>query len=107
MSSEKIPPAEFAAKGLKYPSVEEVKHKINRFTQKIIVVDAARLAKDAGSSRAQNSVLLGTLASVIGFPVQAENLVEALKQLVPAKQVETNVKAFNLGYKTKKEREIG
>jgi indolepyruvate ferredoxin oxidoreductase beta subunit len=107
MSSEKIPPAEFAAKGLKYPSIEEVKHKIKHFTQKIIVVDTARLAKEAGSSLAQNSVLLGTLASVTGFPIQADNLVEALKQLVPAKQVEMNVKAFHLGFKTAEKRKIG
>jgi indolepyruvate ferredoxin oxidoreductase beta subunit len=98
MNSEEIPPAGLAAKNLKYPGLEEVKQKISRFTEKIIVVDAAQLAEEAGSSLAQNSVLVGALAAVASFPVKLESVVEALKQLVPAKHVETNVKAFQLGY---------
>ncbi|MCJ7698760.1 indolepyruvate ferredoxin oxidoreductase subunit beta [Candidatus Bathyarchaeota archaeon] len=98
MNSEEIPPAGLAAKNLKYPGLEEVKQKISRFTEKIIVVDAAQLAEEAGSSLAQNSVLVGALAAVASFPVKLESVVEALKQLVPAKYVEANVKAFQLGY---------
>jgi indolepyruvate ferredoxin oxidoreductase beta subunit len=98
MNSEEIPPAGLAAKNLKYPCLEEVKQKISRFTEKIIVVDAAQLAEEAGSSLAQNSVLVGALAAVASFPVKLESVVEALKQLVPAKHVEANVKAFQLGY---------
>ena len=98
MNSEEIPPAGLAAKKLKYPGLEEVKQKISRFTEKIIVVDAAQLAEEAGSSLAQNSVLVGALAAVASFPVKLESVVEALKQLVPAKHVEANVKAFQLGY---------
>jgi indolepyruvate ferredoxin oxidoreductase beta subunit len=98
MNSEEIPPAGLAAKNLKYPGLEEVKQKISRFTEKIIVVDAAQLAEEAGSSLAQNSVLVGALAAVASFPVKLESVVAALKQLVPAKHVEANVKAFQLGY---------
>jgi len=98
MNSEEIPPAGLAVKNLKYPGLEEVKQKISRFTEKIIVVDAAQLAEEAGSSLAQNSVLVGALAAVASFPVKLESVVEALKQLVPAKHVEANVKAFQLGY---------
>jgi indolepyruvate ferredoxin oxidoreductase beta subunit len=98
MNSEEIPPAGLAAKNLKYPGLEEVKQKISRFTEKIIVVDAAQLAEEAGSSLAQNSVLVGALAAVASFPVKLESVVEALKQLVPAKHAEANVKAFQLGY---------
>jgi len=98
MNSEEIPPAGLAAKNLKYPDLEEVKQKISRFTEKIIVVDAAQLAEEAGSSLAQNSVLVGALAAVASFPVKLESVVEALKQLVPAKHAEANVKAFQLGY---------
>jgi len=98
MSSEQIPPTELSAKNLKYPSMDELKAKIQRFTRRIVVVDAARLAEEAGSSLAQNSVMVGALAAVKVFPVKVGSLVEALKQLVPSKHVETNVKAFDLGY---------
>ncbi len=102
MSSEQIPPTELSAKNLKYPSMDDVKAKIQRFTRRIVVVDAARLAEEAGSSLAQNSVMVGALAAVKVFPAKVGSLVEALKQLVPSKHVGTNVKAFDLGYEAVK-----
>ena len=97
MNAHRIPPTELAAKNAKYPSVEEVLAKIHLFTRKVIVVEAAELAMKAGSRLAQNSVLLGALAAVEEFPVKAESLVEALRELVPKKHVEVNVRAFELG----------
>ena len=97
MNSDRISPTELAAGNMKYPSVEEVMAKIHRFTGKAIVVEAAELARKAGSRLAQNSVMLGALAAVEAFPVKPESLVEALRELVPKKQVEVNVKAFELG----------
>jgi indolepyruvate ferredoxin oxidoreductase beta subunit len=97
MNSDRIPPTELAADNMKYPSVEEVLAKIHLFTGEVIVVEAAELAKKAGSRLAQNSVMLGALAAVEELPVKPESLVEALRELVPKKQVEVNVKAFELG----------
>ena len=97
MNTQQIPPTELAAKNTMYPTVEEVLTKVHLFTSKIIVVGAAELAKKAGSRLAQNSVLLGALVAVEGSPVKAESLVEALRELVPKKHVEVNVRAFELG----------
>jgi len=97
MNTQQIPPTELAAKNTKYPSVEEILAKIHLFTGRVMVVEAAELAKKAGNRLAQNSVLLGALAAVGGFPVKAESVVEALRELVPKKHVEVNVKAFMLG----------
>jgi indolepyruvate ferredoxin oxidoreductase beta subunit len=107
MSSERIPPTELTIKNLKYPSIEEVMRKIHWFTQKLIVVPASELARVAGNSLAQNSVLVGALAAVPGFPVKVQNVLGALRQLVPAKHVETNVKAFQLGYGAVKKEKVG
>ena len=97
MNAQRIPPTELAAKNMKYPTVEEILAKIHLFTRKVVVVEAAELAMKAGSRLAQNSVLLGALATVEEFPVKADSLVEALRELVPKKHVEVNVRAFELG----------
>lgn len=97
MNAQRIPPTELAAKNMKYPTVGEILAKIHVFTRKVFVVEAAELAMKAGSRLAQNSVLLGALAAVEEFPVKAESLVEALRELVPKKHVEVNVRAFELG----------
>jgi indolepyruvate ferredoxin oxidoreductase beta subunit len=97
MNTQRIPPTELAAKNSKYPSVEEVLAKIRLFTDNVIVIEAAELAKNAGSRLTQNSVLLGALAAAKGFPVNAKTVAEVLRELVPKKYVEMNVKAFELG----------
>jgi len=100
MNSQRIPPAELAANNSRYPSVEEVLAKIHVFTSKVVVVEATELAEKAGNRLAQNSVLLGALAAVEGFPVKSESVVEALRELVPKKHVDVNVRAFELGRET-------
>jgi len=98
MSDERIPPTELAAKMVKYPSMEEIVEKIHRFTKNVTIVEAAKLAKKAGNILAQNIVLIGALAATEKMPVKTESVMEALRELVPPKHVDVNVKAFKLGY---------
>lgn len=104
MNTEKIPPTELAAKNTEYPSLDEIVQKVRRFTRNVVLVDAAQLAKNAGSRLAQNVVLLGALAGTGKLPVKTESLLEAVRELVPARYVEMNVKAFELGFERMKER---
>jgi indolepyruvate ferredoxin oxidoreductase beta subunit len=97
MNTQRIPPTELAAKNAAYPTDEEVLAKIHMFTNNVIVVEAGELARKAGSRLAQNSVLLGALAGAEGFPLKSASLLEALRELVPKKHVEVNVRAFELG----------
>jgi len=98
MSDEKIPPTELAAKNIAYPSMKEVIAKITRFTTSVIVVETEKLAREAGSILTRNVVLLGALLATEKVPARTESVLKALKELVPAKHVEMNVKAFKLGY---------
>ena len=108
MSTEKIPPPELAAKMMKYPSVKEIVEKVECFTKNVVIVDAAKIAKEAGSVLTQNIVLIGALAATGKVPVKNESLMTALRELVPPKHLDLNVKAFELGYEAgkKKRKEI-
>jgi len=99
MNAQGIMPTELTAKMQSYPTLGEVEGKIRRFTKKVVVVDAAKLAKEAGNVLTQNVVLLGVLAAVAQVPVKKESLIEALCELIPAKHLDVNTKAFELGYK--------
>lgn len=98
MSDEKIPPTELTAKNLDYPAMENILQKIHSFTEKVVVVEATKLAKEAGSILTQNIVLLGALMATGIVPIKNKSLINALKELVPAKHLKMNVKAFKLGY---------
>jgi indolepyruvate ferredoxin oxidoreductase beta subunit len=102
MNTVKIPPTELAFKRTEYPSVEEVVGKICSFTKNVILVDAPRLAKKAGSNLTQNIVLLGSMAGTVQLPVRTQSLMAAIKELVPEKHGETNVRAFEMGYRSTK-----
>jgi indolepyruvate ferredoxin oxidoreductase beta subunit len=103
MNTEKIPPTELAAKNVKYPGLDQIVQKVHLFTEKVVLIDAAQLAKKAGISLTQNVVLLGALAGTGVLPVKKQSLIEAVRELVPTKHVEINLKAFELGYESVKE----
>lgn len=105
LSDERIPPPELAAKNLKYPDMKEILERIGCFSQKVSLVKTGELAKKAGSTLTQNVVLVGASAGLGLMPVKTESLLEALRELVPAKHVEANVKAFRLGYESTRQKE--
>jgi indolepyruvate ferredoxin oxidoreductase beta subunit len=99
MNDVQIAPVELTAKMAKYPSMEDISKKIHGFTKKLVVVKAAELAKKAGNVLTQNTVLIGALAAAAEkMPLKTESIMEALKELVPSRHLEVNVKAFKLGY---------
>lgn len=104
MSDEVIIPSGVAAGSIEYPSLEEVINEIHGLTRNLVVVEAARLAVEAGSILTRNAVMIGALAAYGKVPVKIESFKEALCELVPARYLEVNAKAFDLGYKYVKEK---
>ena len=63
-------------------------------------VDALKMSIEAGSPKAVNVVLIGVLAQTTDISIEAWHKV--IEQTVPAKFLELNLKAFDLGYNYKK-----
>lgn len=63
---------------------------------KVDAIDALALAREAGSQKAVNIVLMGRLARY--FPMSREKWLAAIERSVAPKFVEMNKKAFDLGY---------
>jgi len=76
-----------------YPA--DVFERIAVKTRKIIKVDANKVAKEIGTERVANSVLLGVLAA--NLPISKNIWTGMYKKFVKEKLVEINVKAFNAG----------
>lgn len=58
--------------------------------------DAVKLAKEAGNIKAVNVVLIGVMAK--NTDIAYEKWIEVIKNTVPAKLLDVNLKAFELGY---------
>ncbi len=72
------------------PSIEELGKKVCAF-------DALALAKDAGSTKAVNTVLIGALLKVLGATLTETE--DAIKAVVKPSILDVNIKAVQLGYK--------
>ena len=67
----------------------------NPSQEKTVLLDALTLAEEAGNARAINIVLLGVLSRFMDWP--QEKWENAIAACVPAKTLETNLKAFRAG----------
>ncbi|MBP0990784.1 MAG: indolepyruvate oxidoreductase subunit beta [Oscillospiraceae bacterium] len=93
VNDQKINPMPVITGAMKYPEgiIEELKGKID-----LTALDALALAEKAGSVKAVNVTLIGVMAKSTEIPYEV--WVDAVKETVPAKALEVNLKAFDLGY---------
>lgn len=87
-----IPPLSVLISKEEYPKnlIEEISKNV-----KTIAVDADKIAESLGNIKAQNIVLLGVLVKYLGL--QDIDWEEVIKNNVPQKFVELNIKAFKKG----------
>lgn len=86
-----------------YPSLSVLQALIRQKTAKLIAFDAAALATEAGNVLSVNMVLLGALIQTGTVPLQVENVKEAIMNKTSKTFVESNLKAFELGFSVAKE----
>lgn len=93
LNDREIAPMPVITGAAKYPEgvVDEIAEKA-----KVIAIDALSLSLEAGSAKAVNVVLIGVLASSSEIP--KEVWLQTIKDTVPAKFLDLNLKAFELGY---------
>ena len=82
-----------------YLSIEEILGQLSKVSEKILVIDALKLANIAGNPLTSNVVLLGLLARQEGFNITLDQLREVLPEVVPEKALEANREALSLGFK--------
>jgi indolepyruvate ferredoxin oxidoreductase beta subunit len=75
------------------PTQDEIITALKKHT--LCLLDADKMAEEAGSPLSQNVVMLGAASPSI--PLKSESLLEAVKCLVPKKTLEINTKAFEMG----------
>lgn len=97
-----LPPFTVAIGKGQYPGLDQVQAIIKRKTQKLIAIDAVKLAKESGNVLAVNMVLVGALIQTGILPVTEENVKEAIKSRIKKAFVEINLKAFDLGFQSAK-----
>lgn len=81
-----------------YPNIEQVNAELNKLPRKV-VLDVEAIAKEAGSARAANIVMLGAAAPFIG--IDFEKIEDGIRSIFGRKGEEIvamNLKALKAGY---------
>ncbi len=77
-----------------YPDVGDIIDNLEqRFTVKAF--NAVKLAKEAGHVQSMNTVMVGAVSKYL--PLSKDVLMDCIRQSVPKKTVDLNIKAFELG----------
>jgi indolepyruvate ferredoxin oxidoreductase beta subunit len=93
ISRRMVIPTSVFVQGLAIPSEEDVIKKLSRFD--LCLIDADKIALEAGSVLTANVVMLGAASHHI--PLAETSLVSAVQRLVPQKTIEVNTRAFAMG----------
>jgi indolepyruvate ferredoxin oxidoreductase beta subunit len=92
---DRINPSTVSAGFAVYP--DDLEKRYEAFPCRKGVVNAGELAKEAGNLRSANVVMVGALSELLDF--DEETWTKALEASIPAKLLELNLKAFQLGRK--------
>ena len=90
---QQIDPMPVITGAMQYP--DDLVEKMKAAGAKVDALDCLALAEQAGSSKAVNIVLMGRLSHYFDMPEEA--WMKAMEAIVPAKFLEMNKKAFELG----------
>lgn len=93
VSTQKTDPMPVITGVAKYP--EEIIEKIKAENIDVIAVDALSLAEGLGNAKASNVVIMGVVSKILDF--EDKYWQKAIEECVPAKFLELNKKAFELG----------
>jgi indolepyruvate ferredoxin oxidoreductase, beta subunit len=80
-----------------YPDLAEIDRLLREKTARVVSLDAAALAREAGNLMAVNMVLLGAAAGTDKLPLTPADLETAIETRTRKDFVETNRRAFTLG----------
>ncbi len=93
-----LPPFTVAIGRGVYPDLEHLQNLIRSRVARLVALDAAALAKAAGSILSVNMVLLGALLRVGNLPLDADAVRETIRTRTKAEFAAVNLAAFESGF---------
>lgn len=77
-----------------YPDIDDILS-VMKEEREVKAFNATDLAKEAGHPQSMNVVMVGAVSNYL--PVSVDTLLECVKELVPPKTVDINIRAFEMG----------
>lgn len=91
-------PVDVSTGTAKYPTNDEIKTSLSKLGSEVYFINISDLALKAGNQKTANVVAIGALSALGKLPIEKEDLILSIKERVPKKTIDVNLKAFQLGY---------
>jgi indolepyruvate ferredoxin oxidoreductase beta subunit len=81
-----------------YPPIEAIEAELNKLSGRVQIIEATRLAVEAGNSQATNILLMGALTALPSVPIDIDDYERILEQRFSGQVLEMNRKVLKIGY---------
>ena len=81
-----------------YPDINILLREIKEISAQVVIIESTSIATQAGNPVVQNVVMVGALAGIGYTSIPKETFERIISLSVPEKNLDLNLKAFNLGY---------
>ncbi len=98
VNTKKVLPSTINQQDIDYPELEDILGELSSKVDNLYSLDANKIALDAGNILSMNMAMLGATCAVSTFPLQKDVVIETMKENLPPKTIEMNMKAFKTGY---------
>jgi len=92
-----IQPMDVISGDATYPEVSQVIAKIRELSRRVWVLNATEVALEMGDPIFANVIMLGALCAMDVLPINRQGFELVIKDLLPARTLEENMKAFDRG----------
>jgi len=96
-SSERMIPLSVSTQKLTYPTLEEVRREVAKIAREFVLIDASKLAREAGVQMSSNIVMVGALAGTGLTNLDKDHFEKAIEMNI-TRNVRENLAAFSKGF---------
>jgi len=103
LNTRPIQPMDVISGNTAYPEVSKVIAKMKELSRRVWTLNATELALEMGDPIFSNIIMLGALCAIEVLPIQRQGFELAIKDLLPSRTLDENMKAFDKGGEVVKE----
>lgn len=96
-SNERMIPLSVSSQKLEYPTLDEVRREVAKIARDIVLIEASKLAREAGVPMSSNIVMVGALAGTGLTNLDKKHFEKAIEMNI-ARNVRENLAAFSKGF---------
>lgn len=98
-NSHPVPPVAVKTGDSEYPALDDIIETLRKIGVDAVFIDATRIAETLGNRVVANTVMLGAFSASGGLPFSQGSLRAAIAQVVSARHLDINLRAFEAGLK--------